>query len=120
MAACGTAAFRKEPVISSDIAADPLWSGPAEKYRGRHRSTDCTRHGPFRSYRRTARCSGRLACITRRHILSPATNTITARMDNVADTLYHNHLNFLKDLAPEMGRNFRVVYSCHDAHAELR
>ncbi len=33
MAACGTAAFRKEPVISSDIAADPLWSGPAEKYR---------------------------------------------------------------------------------------
>jgi hypothetical protein len=27
MAACGTAAFRKEPVISSDIAADPLWSG---------------------------------------------------------------------------------------------
>ena len=33
MAACGTAAFRKEPVISSDIAADPLWSGAAEKYR---------------------------------------------------------------------------------------
>ncbi len=33
MAACGTAAFRKEPVISSDIAADPLWSGTAEKYR---------------------------------------------------------------------------------------
>jgi len=33
MAACGTAAFRKEPVISSDIATDPLWSGPAEKYR---------------------------------------------------------------------------------------
>ena len=33
VAACGTAAFRKEPVISADIAADPLWSGPAEKYR---------------------------------------------------------------------------------------
>jgi len=33
MAACGTAAFRKERVISPDIAADPLWSGPAEKYR---------------------------------------------------------------------------------------
>jgi formate hydrogenlyase transcriptional activator len=33
MAACGTAAFRKERVISSDIATDPLWSGPAEKYR---------------------------------------------------------------------------------------
>src|SRR5262245_10029600 len=33
MGACGTAAFRKERVISSDIATDPLWSGPAEKYR---------------------------------------------------------------------------------------
>jgi iron complex outermembrane receptor protein len=40
-----------------------------------------------------------------------ATSTITARLDNVADTLYYNHLNFLKDLTPEMGRNFRVVYS---------
>jgi formate hydrogenlyase transcriptional activator len=33
MAACGTAAFRKERVISPDIATDALWSGPAEKYR---------------------------------------------------------------------------------------
>jgi GAF domain-containing protein len=33
MAACGTAAFRKERVIIPDIATDPLWSGPAEKYR---------------------------------------------------------------------------------------
>jgi PAS domain S-box-containing protein len=33
MGACGTAAFRKELVISPDIATDPLWSGPAEKYR---------------------------------------------------------------------------------------
>jgi GAF domain-containing protein len=33
MAACGTAAFRKERVITPDIATDPLWSGPAEKYR---------------------------------------------------------------------------------------
>ena len=31
--ACGTAAFRKERVTSSDIATDSLWSGPAEKYR---------------------------------------------------------------------------------------
>jgi iron complex outermembrane recepter protein len=38
-------------------------------------------------------------------------STITARLDNAADVLYRNHLNFLKDLAPEMGRNFRVVYS---------
>ena len=38
-------------------------------------------------------------------------NTFTARLDNATDTLYHNHLNYLKDLAPEMGANFRVVYS---------
>jgi iron complex outermembrane receptor protein len=40
-----------------------------------------------------------------------STSTLTARLDNAADTLYRNHLNYLKDLAPEMGRNFRVVYS---------
>jgi iron complex outermembrane receptor protein len=40
-----------------------------------------------------------------------AASTITARLDNATDTLYHNHLNYLKDLAPEMGRNFRIVYS---------
>jgi hypothetical protein len=39
-----------------------------------------------------------------------STSTITARLDNATDTLYRNHLNFLKDLAPEMGRSFRVVY----------
>lgn len=34
MGSCGTAAFRKERVISSAIASDPLWSGsPAEEYR---------------------------------------------------------------------------------------
>src|SRR6185437_4437678 len=27
---CGTAAFRKRPVIVSDIATDPLWEGPRE------------------------------------------------------------------------------------------
>jgi iron complex outermembrane receptor protein len=40
-----------------------------------------------------------------------ATNTITARLDNAANELYRNHLNYLKDLAPEVGRNFRLVYS---------
>ncbi len=31
---CGTAAFRKEPVMNSDISNDPSWSGnPAESYR---------------------------------------------------------------------------------------
>lgn len=38
-------------------------------------------------------------------------NTITLRLDNATNTLYHNHLNYLKDLAPEMGRNFAVVFS---------
>ena len=33
MGACGPAAFRKERVISADIASDPLWSGPAEHCR---------------------------------------------------------------------------------------
>ena len=40
-----------------------------------------------------------------------ATHTLTARLDNATDTLYRNHLNYLKDLAPEMGANFRVVYN---------
>jgi iron complex outermembrane receptor protein len=40
-----------------------------------------------------------------------STNTITVRLDNATDTLYRNHLNYLKDLAPEMGRSLRVVYS---------
>jgi iron complex outermembrane recepter protein len=38
-------------------------------------------------------------------------STVTLRLDNATNTLYHNHLNYLKDLAPEMGRNFAVVYS---------
>jgi iron complex outermembrane receptor protein len=40
-----------------------------------------------------------------------ATHTITARLDNATDELYRNHLNYLKDLLPEMGRNFKLVYS---------
>jgi iron complex outermembrane receptor protein len=40
-----------------------------------------------------------------------AASTITARLDNATNALYHNHLNYLKDLAPEMGRNFAVVYN---------
>jgi iron complex outermembrane receptor protein len=40
-----------------------------------------------------------------------AVSTITARLDNATNTLYRNHLNYLKDLASEMGRNFAVVYS---------
>jgi iron complex outermembrane receptor protein len=40
-----------------------------------------------------------------------AVNTITARLDNATDELYSNHLSFVKDFVPEMGRNFKVVYS---------
>ena len=40
-----------------------------------------------------------------------AVQTVTARLDNATNTLYRNHLNFMKDLVPEMGRAFRLVYS---------
>lgn len=39
------------------------------------------------------------------------TNTITLRLDNATNELYHNHLNYLKDFVPELGRRFRVIYS---------
>jgi iron complex outermembrane recepter protein len=38
-------------------------------------------------------------------------HTITARVDNVTDELYRNHLSLIKDLAPEMGRNFKLLYN---------
>lgn len=37
-------------------------------------------------------------------------HTLTVRLDNAGDELYRNHLSYLKELAPEMGRSFRVVY----------
>jgi iron complex outermembrane receptor protein len=38
-------------------------------------------------------------------------NTLTARLDNAGDTLYRNHLNYLKELLPEVGRSFKIVYA---------
>ena len=38
-------------------------------------------------------------------------HTITARLDNVTNELYRNHLSLIKDLAPEMGRNVRLLYN---------
>ena len=38
-------------------------------------------------------------------------STITVRLDNATNELYRNHLSYLKDLAPEMGRNFKVLYN---------
>ena len=39
------------------------------------------------------------------------THTITGRLDNATNERYRNHLNYLKDVLPEMGRNFKLVYS---------
>jgi iron complex outermembrane receptor protein len=38
-------------------------------------------------------------------------NTITARLDNATNELYRNHLSLIKDFVPEMGRNFKLLYS---------
>jgi iron complex outermembrane receptor protein len=38
-------------------------------------------------------------------------NTLTARLDNATDKLYRNHLSLIKDFVPEMGRNFKLLYS---------
>lgn len=38
-------------------------------------------------------------------------NTLTARIDNATDELYRNHLSLVKDVVPEMGRNFKLIYS---------
>ncbi len=38
-------------------------------------------------------------------------HTFSARVDNVTNTLYRNHLSLLKDIIPEMGRSARVVWS---------
>ena len=40
-----------------------------------------------------------------------AASTITARLDNVTNELYANHLSLVKDFVPEMGRNFKLVYA---------
>jgi iron complex outermembrane receptor protein len=37
-------------------------------------------------------------------------HTFTARLDNATNELFRNHLSLVKDLVPEMGRNFRVVW----------
>ncbi|HEU4693989.1 MAG TPA: TonB-dependent receptor [Vicinamibacterales bacterium] len=39
------------------------------------------------------------------------THTVTARLENVTDELYRNHLSLIKDLVPEMGRNFKLLYN---------
>ena len=41
----------------------------------------------------------------------PLLHTVTARVDNVGNELYRNHLSLIKDLAPEVGRNFKILYN---------
>ena len=38
-------------------------------------------------------------------------NTLTARVENATNELYRNHLSLIKDVVPEMGRNFKLIYS---------
>ncbi len=40
-----------------------------------------------------------------------AVSTVTARVDNLTNELYRNHLSYIKHLVPEMGRNFKVLYN---------
>lgn len=38
-------------------------------------------------------------------------HTLTTGLNNAGDTLYRNHLSYIKDRAPEYGRNFKVSYT---------
>ena len=40
-----------------------------------------------------------------------AVSTMTARIDNVTDERYENHLSYIKDFVPEMGRSVRLIYA---------
>ena len=40
-----------------------------------------------------------------------AVHTLTARLENVANERYFNHLSYIKDVVPEMGRSLKLVYS---------
>lgn len=44
-------------------------------------------------------------------LASGLVNTITARLENATNERYRSHLNYLKELLPEMGRSFKVVYT---------
>lgn len=38
-------------------------------------------------------------------------HTFTARLDNATNELYRNHLSFIKDYVPEMGRSVKLIYA---------
>ncbi|HXH05720.1 MAG TPA: TonB-dependent receptor, partial [Vicinamibacterales bacterium] len=37
--------------------------------------------------------------------------TVTVRLDNATNRLYRNHLSLIKDVVPEQGRSFKLLYS---------
>ena len=37
-------------------------------------------------------------------------HTFTVRLDNATDELYRNHLSYIKDLTPEIGRSLKALY----------
>ena len=41
----------------------------------------------------------------------PAVSTMTARIDNATNERYENHLSYIKDFVPEMGRSVRLIYA---------
>jgi outer membrane receptor protein involved in Fe transport len=95
---CVDAVFTETPSILNPALKSPIW---ATSVRASRPSIDTVTDGYnlLKLYASYSFVSGK------------STSTITARLDNATDALYRNHLNHLKDLAPEMGRNFRVVYS---------
>jgi iron complex outermembrane receptor protein len=40
-----------------------------------------------------------------------AVSTVTARLDNLTNERYYNHLSYIKDYVPEMGRSFKLIYA---------
>jgi iron complex outermembrane receptor protein len=36
---------------------------------------------------------------------------VTLRVDNAGDTTYRNHLSYIKDVIPELGRNVKLIYT---------
>jgi hypothetical protein len=37
-------------------------------------------------------------------------HTITARLENATNETYYNHLSFIKDYFPEVGRSVKLIY----------
>ena len=91
-AGCGISATRSRPAAKSSAAAKQ------DRVFGAETPTD--------GYTTCSSCSRRT-----RSAGGGAVNTITARLDNATNELYRNHLSFIKDLVPEMGRNFKLLYS---------